>query len=76
MQRHLDYIDQKLAAHNKALAQADKDTKTEIKKEIAQRKVQRVKYEQIQKELKEDTSTENRNYLHQIQTAGTKLCVG
>ncbi len=59
VQRHLDYIDQKLAAHNKALAQADKDTKTEIKKEIAQRKVQRVKYEQIQKELKEDTSTEN-----------------
>ncbi len=34
VQRHLDYIDQKLAAHNKALAQADKDTKTEIKKRL------------------------------------------
>lgn len=59
VQRHLDYIDQKLAAHNKALAEADNDNNTEIENEIAHRKVQRAKYEQIQKELEENTSTEN-----------------
>ncbi|WP_240607754.1 IS1182 family transposase [Marixanthomonas spongiae] len=59
VQRHLDHIDEKLAAHNKALAEADNDKKAEIEKEIAHRKAQRGKYEQIQKELNENTSTEN-----------------
>ena len=62
VQRHLDYIDKKLAEHEHALAQADGDTRPALRQEIAQRKNQRKKYEKIQErlhEIKAATDSEN-----------------
>lgn len=59
VQRHLDYIDKKLEEHDQALSKADGDKKKEIEKEIDHRKKQRKKYEDIQQQLNEDTTSEN-----------------
>ncbi len=59
VQRHLEYIDKKLAEHNEAFAQADGDEKQELEKEMRHRREQRGKYETIGKELERKTGTEN-----------------
>lgn len=59
VQRHLDYIDKKLEAHNEALSKANGDEKEAIEKEIVHRKEQRKKYERIARELDKDSSSEN-----------------
>ncbi|MBW2963142.1 IS1182 family transposase, partial [Mesonia sp. JHPTF-M18] len=61
IQRHLEYIDKKLEEHNQQLAKADGDQKKteEIKEQIKGRKQQQTKYRAIQKQLDEDTSSEN-----------------
>ena len=59
VQRHLDYIDKKLEEHNQDLAQADGDQKQEIEQQIQHRKEQRTKYENIQAQLQQNTTTEN-----------------
>ena len=59
--RHIEYIDNKLAEHEKELALADGDPKKqgEVKKEIKHRKAQRKKYEDLAKQLDGDKSSEN-----------------
>lgn len=59
VQRHLEYIDKKLEEHNRELATADKDGKEELNRQIDNRKEQRLKYEQIQKELEQDSPSPN-----------------
>ena len=59
VQRHLEYIDKKLEAHNESLSNADGDQKDTIKKQIQHRKEQRKKYEVIAQQLKEDKSSDN-----------------
>lgn len=59
VQRHLEYIDKKLEEHNRELQQADGDGKEELNRQIDNRKEQRLKYEQIQKELERDTTSPN-----------------
>jgi len=49
--RHLDYINQKLENYQQELKEADGDTKKEIKKKILKHKEQKVKYEVLQAEL-------------------------
>lgn len=50
--RHLTYIDNKLAEYNAKLAQEDGD-KSDIEKEIDKHKIRRKKYEDLQKQLDE-----------------------
>lgn len=59
VQRHLDYIDNKLEEHNKALATADGDRKEALERQVGHRRAQRKKYEQLQKRLGEDRSSGN-----------------
>jgi len=59
IKRHLDYIDKKLEEHNADLSKADGDKKKEIEEQINKRKNQRQKYEDLQKELEKDKTTEN-----------------
>lgn len=59
IQRHLDYIDNKLAQYNKALDQSDNDQeKEDIRKDLGKHKVRRKKYEQLEKQLKESGDTQ------------------
>lgn len=59
--RHIEYIDNKLAQHEKELVQADGYTykQDEVKKEIKHRKAQRKKYEALAQRLEGDNSSEN-----------------
>jgi len=59
VQRHLEYIDKKLEEHNHELANADGDLKEEVQQQIDKRKAQCVKYQQIQNQLEQDTSSPN-----------------
>ncbi|MDT0678790.1 IS1182 family transposase [Zunongwangia sp. F117] len=61
IQRHLEYIDNKLEEHTKELAKADGDRKKtqEIENQIKGRKQQQTKYRAIQKQLDKDLSSEN-----------------
>lgn len=59
VQRHLEYIDKKLAEHNAALMEADGDEKQGLLKEISHRKQQRKKYEKLEEQLEQDKSSEN-----------------
>lgn len=59
VQRHLEYIDRKLAEHNEALAEADGDGKEALLKEISHRKQQCKKYEKLEEQLEQDKSSEN-----------------
>ncbi|MEA1786833.1 IS1182 family transposase [Arenibacter sp. GZD96] len=61
VERHIAYIDKKLAEHEKELAKADGDSdrQEEVKKEIKHRKAQRKKYEVLAQQLQKDNSSEN-----------------
>lgn len=51
--RHLEYIENKLAEYNKALAENDGDEKEKIKKEIKKQELRKEGYKQIEQQLKE-----------------------
>lgn len=80
IQRHLDYIDTKLAQYNSELEQADEPfKKQEITKEITKHQHHKAKYKNIQKQLKEsgDTqiSTSDTESRHQITRGNiTEVC--
>lgn len=59
--RHIEYIDKKLAQHEKelALADGDCDKQEQVKEEIKHRKTQRKKYGLLAQQLDEDKSSEN-----------------
>lgn len=59
VQRHLEYIDNKLEEHQKEMAKADGDQQQELTKQIEGRKEQKKKYQAIQEQLKSDKSSEN-----------------
>lgn len=51
--RHLEYIENKLAEYNKAMAESDGDDKEKIKKEIEKQELRKEGYKQIEQQLKE-----------------------
>ncbi len=51
VQRHLEYIDNKLEEHQKEMAKADGDQRQELTKQIEGRKKQKKKYQAIQEQL-------------------------
>jgi len=51
--KHLEYIENKLAEYNKALASADGDKKEAIQQKIAKQKKHQAKYQNISKQLEE-----------------------
>jgi len=51
--RHLEYIENKLAEYNKALAESDGDDKKNIEQEIKKQNRRKDSYKQIEKQLKE-----------------------
>lgn len=51
--RHLEYIENKLAEYEKALAENDGDDKEQIKKEIKKQELRKEGYKQIEQQLKE-----------------------
>jgi len=51
--RHLEYIENKLAEYNKTLAESDGDDKEQIKKEIKKQELRKEGYKQIEQQLKE-----------------------
>jgi transposase len=51
--RHLEYIENKLAEYNKALEESDGDDKEKINKEIEKQELRKEGYKQIEKQLKE-----------------------
>lgn len=51
--RHLEYIENKLSEYNKALAENDGDEKEKIKKEIKKQESRKEGYKQIEQQLKE-----------------------
>ena len=51
--RHLEYIENKLSEYNKALAESDGDDKEKIKKEIKKQELRKEGYKQIEQQLKE-----------------------
>ena len=51
--RHLEYIDNKLKEYNQALAENDGDSKEQIKKEIEKQNQRKEGYKRIEKQLKE-----------------------
>ena len=53
IERHLEYIENKLAEYNKALAENDGDDKEQIKKEIKKQELRKEGYKQIEQQLKE-----------------------
>ncbi|MGY6650349.1 IS1182 family transposase [Wenyingzhuangia sp. IMCC45574] len=60
VQRHIEYIDNKLLEHEAELAKEDEpDKREEIKQIINKRKEQKHKYNQIAKTLKGDTTSDN-----------------
>lgn len=68
--RHLEYIENKLAEYEKALAQSDGDDKQEIENEIKKQNQRKQGYKKIEKELKESgqrqISTSDPESRHQI----------
>lgn len=59
IQRHLDYIDNKLEQYNRALEQSESDDeKEEIKKDIDTHQGRRKQYKQLEKELNESGETQ------------------
>jgi len=59
VQRHLEYIDQKIEEHNAEMARADGDAKEKIKERIAKHREHLVKYKNIRQQLEKDTTTDN-----------------
>lgn len=58
LEKHLEYIEQKLEEYSKELAEADGDKKENLEKEIAKHHKQKGKYEAMQQELKETGDTQ------------------
>ena len=59
IQRHLDYIDNKLDQYNKALDHSDSDSeKEEINKDIDTHKRRKKQYQKLEKQLKESGETQ------------------
>lgn len=56
--RHLEYIENKLAEYNKALADSDGDKKEQLKQDIKKQKERRSGYKKIEKELNETGQTQ------------------
>ena len=56
--RHITYIDNKLAEHNQQLSEADEDKKHQIEKEIEKQNQHKDKYNQLEKQLKESGETQ------------------
>ena len=59
VERHLHYIDNKLAEYEQAISDADGDTEQRIKEQIDKHKNQRKHYEAIGEQLDSDDSSEN-----------------
>ena len=59
IQRHLDYIDQKLKEHNQSLAENDGDAKKQIEEQIVKHRTHQKKYKVVQQRLEQDNTTEN-----------------
>jgi len=59
--RHLEYIDRKIEEHQRAMAQADGDEekKQEARHNIGKQKVRRKQYQELQRKLEENTTTDN-----------------
>lgn len=53
IERHIDYIDNKLAEHNAALEQADEPQKEEIQKQIIKHQKRKEEYQELEKQLQE-----------------------
>ncbi len=70
IKRHLDYIENKLAEHEAALAQADGDQKENIQNEINKQNQRKQNYKHIQDQLKDSgepqISTSDPDSRHQI----------
>ncbi|WP_319502488.1 IS1182 family transposase [uncultured Draconibacterium sp.] len=68
--RHLEYIENKLAEYNKALAESDGDKKQEIENEIEKQNQRKDGYKKIEQELKKSgqrqISTSDPDSRHQI----------
>lgn len=68
--RHLEYIENKLAEYNKALAESDGDDKQEIENEIKKQNQRKDNYKKIEQQLKESgqrqISTSDPDSRHQI----------
>ncbi len=58
IERHLQYIENKLAEHQAALAQADGDKKEEIQQEISKQNQRKVNYHKLQNKLEESGDTQ------------------
>jgi len=56
--RHVVYIENKLAEHNQQLAEADENKKSQIKEEIEKQNHHKVKYNQLEKQLKDSGQTQ------------------
>ena len=59
VQRHIDYIDNKIELYNTQLDQADDNQENEILKQIKKHKKQRQRYKDIQKQLVQDKTSVN-----------------
>ena len=58
IERHIDYIDNKLAEHNAALEQADEPQKEEIQKQIEKHQKRKEGYQELEKQIKESGETQ------------------
>jgi transposase len=58
IERHIAYIDKKIAEHNEALAAADEDRKAQIKKEIEKQNQRKATYKELEKQLEESGDTQ------------------
>jgi len=56
--RHIAYIDNKLAEHNQQLSEADEDKKQQIEDEIKKQNQRKDKYNQLEKELEDCGETQ------------------
>lgn len=59
VQRHLEYIENKLEEHQREMAKADGDQQQDKTKQVAGRKEQKKKYQAIQAQLRSGKSSEN-----------------
>ncbi len=70
IERHLNYIDIKLAEHEAAMAEADGDQKEKLQQEIEKHKNRKSKYSQLEQQLQESQenqiSTSDTESRHQI----------
>ena len=53
IERHLAYIEEKLEAYTRALAEADQDNQEQIRKEITKQQGRKAHYHALEKQLEE-----------------------